>query len=141
MSSTTPNIGLTKTTSAETIGQNWAASNDSGGNFDIIDTKMGPVGNTSLQAQISPLPRIAVINWEPNGEEASVTAGTAVTIATVTDVIPSGAAARGVIKYSAYGSSNYDYDGSLMLVGGYVKYMPKITQGSIHVYGAIIYTV
>ena len=52
MSSTTPNIGLTKTTAAETIGQNWAASNDSGGNFDIIDTKMGAVGNTSLQAQV-----------------------------------------------------------------------------------------
>ena len=55
MSSTTPNIGLTKTTAAETIGQNWAASNDSGGNFDIIDTKMGAVGNTSLQAQVTAL--------------------------------------------------------------------------------------
>ena len=55
MSSTTPNLGLTKTTAAETIGQNWAASNDSGGNFDIIDGKMGPVGNTSLQAQINAL--------------------------------------------------------------------------------------
>lgn len=55
MSSTTPNIGLTKTTAAETIGQNWAASNDSGGNFDIIDTKMGAVGNTSLQAQVDAL--------------------------------------------------------------------------------------
>ena len=55
MSSTTPNLGLTKTTAAETIGQNWAASNDSGGNFDIIDTKMGAVGNTSLQAQVTAL--------------------------------------------------------------------------------------
>ena len=55
MSSTTPNLGLTKTTAAETIGQNWAASNDSGGNFDIIDTKMGAVGNTSLQAQVDAL--------------------------------------------------------------------------------------
>ena len=55
MSSTTPNLGLTKTTAAETIGQNWAASNDSGGNFDIIDTKMGAVGNTSVQAQLDAL--------------------------------------------------------------------------------------
>lgn len=55
MSSTTPNLGLTKTTAAETIGQNWAASNDSGGNFDIIDTKMGAVGATSLQAQVDAL--------------------------------------------------------------------------------------
>ena len=55
MSSTTPNIGLTKTTAAETIGQNWAASNDSGGNFDIIDTKMGAVVNTSVQAQLDAL--------------------------------------------------------------------------------------
>lgn len=55
MSSTTPNLGLTKTTAAETIGQNWAASNDSGGNFDIIDTKMGAVGNQSVQAQLDAL--------------------------------------------------------------------------------------
>ena len=55
MSSTTPNLGLTKTTAAETIGQNWAASNESGGNFDIIDTKMGAVGNQSVQAQLNAL--------------------------------------------------------------------------------------
>jgi len=55
MSSTTTNLGLTKTTAAETIGQTWAASNESGGNFDIIDTKMGAVGDTSLQAQIDAL--------------------------------------------------------------------------------------
>lgn len=55
MSSTTTNLGLTKTTAAETIGQTWAASNESGGNFDIIDTKMGAVGNTSLQAQVTAL--------------------------------------------------------------------------------------
>lgn len=55
MSSTTPNLGLTKTTAAETIGQNWAASNDSGGNFDIIDTKMGAVGSQSVQAQLDAL--------------------------------------------------------------------------------------
>ena len=55
MSSTTPNIGLTKTTAAETIGQQWAASNDSGGNFDIIDTKMGAVGSQSVQAQLDAL--------------------------------------------------------------------------------------
>lgn len=55
MSSTTPNLGLTKTTAAETIGQNWAASNESGGNFDIIDTKMGAVGSQSVQAQLDAL--------------------------------------------------------------------------------------
>lgn len=55
MSSTTPNLGLTKTTAAETIGQNWAASNDSGGNFDIIDTKMGAVGSQSVQEQLDAL--------------------------------------------------------------------------------------
>lgn len=55
MSSTTTNLGLTKTTAAETIGQTWAASNESGGNFDIIDGKMGAVGDTSLQAQVNAL--------------------------------------------------------------------------------------
>ena len=65
MSSTTPNIGLTKTTAAETIGQNWAASNDSGGNFDIIDTKMGAVGNTSVQAQLDALSsQLETINFQ-----------------------------------------------------------------------------
>ena len=72
MSSTTPNLGLTKTTAAETIGQNWAASNDSGGNFDIIDTKMGPVGNQSVQAQLNALnskmtnmEAFSVVNFTP----------------------------------------------------------------------------
>lgn len=55
MSSTTPNIGMTKTTASETIGQNWAANNETGGNLDILDTKIGPVGNTSVQAQIDAL--------------------------------------------------------------------------------------
>ena len=63
MSSTTPNLGLTKTTAAETIGQNWAASNDSGGNFDIIDTKMGPVGNQSVQAQLDALNSKIATDW------------------------------------------------------------------------------
>lgn len=147
MSSTTPNLGLTKTTAAETIGQNWAASNDSGGNFDIIDTKMGAVGSTPVQAQLDALNSkmayvgyVAPISWEPTGSEASVTSGTAVNIAVVSELIPSGATARGVIMYSAYGSGNYDYAGTLMLIGGNVKYMPRYTQGSIHVYGALIYT-
>ena len=55
MSSTTPNIGMTKTTASETIGQNWAANNETGGNLDILDTKIGPVGNTSVQAQLDAL--------------------------------------------------------------------------------------
>lgn len=57
MSSTTPNIGLTKVDRAggETVGQWSDANNGSGGNLDIIDTKMGAVGNTSLQAQINTL--------------------------------------------------------------------------------------
>lgn len=55
MSSTTPNIGLTKVASSETIGDLQNAMNGSGGNMDIIDTKMGPVGGTSLQAQVTAL--------------------------------------------------------------------------------------
>lgn len=55
MSSTTTNIGLTKMATGETIGQWSDANNGSGGNLDIIDTKMGPVGATSLQAQINAL--------------------------------------------------------------------------------------
>lgn len=55
MSSTTTNLGLTKMTNSETIGQWSNANNGSGGNLDIIDTKMGPVGNTSLQAQVNAL--------------------------------------------------------------------------------------
>ena len=95
---------------------------------------------SSLATTVGQLPRIAPINWEPSGPDASVTSGTAVTIAAVSDIIPAGASARGVIKYSAYGSSNYDFDGSLMIVGSNIRYMPKITQASIRVYGAIIYT-
>ncbi len=66
MSSTTPNLGLTKTTAAETIGQNWAASNDSGGNFDIIDTKMGAVGSQSVQAQLDALNSKTTYNGTAN---------------------------------------------------------------------------
>lgn len=76
MSSTTPNLGLTKTTAAETIGQNWAASNDSGGNFDIIDTKMGAVGSQSVQAQLDAL------NSKLTPEGVTLTPATGVTIVT-----------------------------------------------------------
>ena len=55
MSSTTPNLGLTAVTNSETIGDFSDAMNASGGNLDIIDGKMGAVGNTSLQAQITAL--------------------------------------------------------------------------------------
>lgn len=55
MSTQTTNIGLTKVVSSETIGDFSNAMNGSGGNLDIIDTKMGAVGNTSLQAQITAL--------------------------------------------------------------------------------------
>ena len=142
MSSYTPNINLTLPTGTE----NWKRSTING-NFTILDTKIGAVGNTSLQAQVTALNSqftsvgyVAPINWEPTGAEASVTSGTAVEIADIASLIPSGAAAKGVIMYSAYGSGNYDYSGTLMLIGGKVKYMPRYTQGSIHVYGAIIYT-
>lgn len=55
MSSRTTNIGLEKVTSDQTIGDLQESMNGSGGNMDIIDTKMGPVGSTSLQAQINAL--------------------------------------------------------------------------------------
>lgn len=55
MSSRTTNIGLEKVTSDQTIGDLQESMNGSGGNMDIIDTKMGPVGNTSLQAQVNAL--------------------------------------------------------------------------------------
>lgn len=81
MSSTTPNLGLTKTTAAETIGQNWAASNDSGGNFDIIDTKMGAVGNQSVQAQIDTLnSKLETINFQHTFENVAAGTGAIQTI-------------------------------------------------------------
>ena len=55
MSRTTTNLGLTAVTNSETIGDFSDAMNASGGNLDIIDGKMGAVGNTSLQAQINAL--------------------------------------------------------------------------------------
>lgn len=138
----TTNIGLRRPQ-----GTDPASVDDINYNSEVIDTKLGAVGSTSVQEQINTLNSkfanvgyVAPLNWEPTGAEASVTSGTAVEIATVADLIPSGAAAKGVIMYSAYGSGNYDYSGTLMLIGGKVKYMPRYTQGSIHVYGAIIYT-
>lgn len=89
MSSTTPNLGLTKTTAAETIGQNWAASNDSGGNFDIIDTKMGAVGNTSVQAQLDALnSKTTPLYKEVNGTSKSVANSTWTELAQIT--LPAG---------------------------------------------------
>lgn len=68
MSTQTPNIGLTKVVSSETIGDLQNSMNASGGNMDIIDTKMGPVGNTSLQAQINTLnSQMANINFFSRG--------------------------------------------------------------------------
>ena len=55
MSRTTTNLGLTAVTNSETIGDFSDAMNASGGNLDIIDAKMGAVGNTSLQAQVDAL--------------------------------------------------------------------------------------
>jgi len=55
MSRTTTNLGLTAVTNSETIGDFSDAMNASGGNLDIIDAKMGAVGNTSLQAQVTAL--------------------------------------------------------------------------------------
>lgn len=129
------------------LGTDPASVDDINYNSGVIDEKMGAVGNTSVQAQLDTLNSkmayvgyVAPISWEPTGSEASVTSGTAVNIAVVSELIPSGATARGVIMYSAYGSGNYDYAGTLMLIGSNVKYMPRYTQGSIHVYGALIYT-
>lgn len=50
MASTTPNIGLTLPTGTE----GWKRSVING-NFMILDTKIGAVGNTSLQSQINTL--------------------------------------------------------------------------------------
>jgi len=50
MASTTPNIGLTLPTGTE----GWKRSVING-NFTILDTKIGAVGNTSLQSQINTL--------------------------------------------------------------------------------------
>lgn len=70
MSSTTTNLGLTKMTNSETIGQWSNANNGSGGNLDIIDTKMGPVGNTSLQAQVNALN--SQITSETHGTDGAI---------------------------------------------------------------------
>ena len=50
MASTTTNIGLTKP-----AGTDQALISAINGNMDIIDTKMGAVGNTSVQSQITSL--------------------------------------------------------------------------------------
>ena len=50
MASTTTNIGLTKP-----AGTDQALISAINGNMDIIDTKMGAVGNTSVQGQINAL--------------------------------------------------------------------------------------
>ena len=50
MASTTTNIGLTKP-----AGTDQALISAINGNMDIIDTKMGAVGNTSVQGQITAL--------------------------------------------------------------------------------------
>ncbi len=55
MSRTTTNLGLTAVTNSETIGDFSDAMNASGGNLDIIDGKIGQVGNTSLQEQVNTL--------------------------------------------------------------------------------------
>lgn len=55
MSTLTPNIGLEKVTSSQTIGELQESMNGSGGNMDILDGKIGPVGATSLQAQVDAL--------------------------------------------------------------------------------------
>ena len=130
MATYTPFLNLEKPTTSERldvlkINANW----------DKIDE-----GVSSLNSKFANVGYVAPISWEPTGTEASVTSGTAVDIATVSDLIPSGAAAKGVILYSAYGNGNYDYAGTLMLVSGKVRYMPRYTQSNIHVYGAIIYT-
>ena len=100
MSSTTPNLGLTKTTAAETIGQNWAASNDSGGNFDIIDTKMGAVGNTSVQAQLDTLnSKTTPLYKEISGSTTAVSPSTWATLAQIT--LPAGTwLINGEVDYS-----------------------------------------
>lgn len=55
MSTLTPNIGLEKVTSSQTVGELQESMNGSGRNMDILDAKIGAVGNTSLQAQVSAL--------------------------------------------------------------------------------------
>ena len=75
MSSTTTNLGMTKTTAAETIGQNWAANNETGGNLDILDTKIGPVGDTSVQAQLDALNSKTTYNGTANDDYISALEG------------------------------------------------------------------
>ena len=77
MSTQTPNIGLTKVVSSETIGDFSNAMNGSGGNLDIIDTKMGAVGGTSLQAQIT-----ALNSQISTPTEVTLTAGSGITVPT-----------------------------------------------------------
>ncbi len=76
MSRTTTNMGLTVVTNSETLGDFSDAMNASGGNLDIIDGKMGPVGNTSLQAQLDAL------NSKSTPEGITLTPATGVTIVT-----------------------------------------------------------
>ena len=62
MASTTTNIGLTKP-----AGTDQALISAINGNMDIIDTKMGAVGNTSVQSQITSLSdQIGTLNSKIN---------------------------------------------------------------------------
>lgn len=67
MSSTTPNIGLTLPTGTE----GWKRSVING-NFTILDTKIGAVGNTSLQSQINTLSSHTVYLSHYNGNNITI---------------------------------------------------------------------
>lgn len=75
MASTTTNIGLTKP-----AGTDQALISAINGNMDIIDTKMGAVGNTSVQGQITALSD--QIEWKLVG---NVTGSTEITFSNYND--------------------------------------------------------
>lgn len=80
--------------------------------------------------------RFANITWEGT----SATAGTSIVIGTVSNLIPSGATAKGIAVISIYGSSNYDWDGVVRIHGGEIRYMPRLSQAGPRVYASLLYT-
>ena len=143
--STTTNIGLTKVASSATIGDWSDANNGSGGNLDIIDAKMGAVGNTSLQAQINTLNsnitqmlKAKVVSYAPN------TGATADQAIDITDYVslPSGASVKGIAVQCIYGGTAVDYKGTVMFnpTNNHFVLMPRFTQTPIRANFVVLYS-
>lgn len=144
MSRTTTNLGLTAVTNSETIGDFSDAMNASGGNLDIIDGKMGAVGNTSLQAQVNALnSKLATTYGSIDGQEITWerTGNVVIIYFNGKNVTTSSAWATLVTLPSGFPTSRYSVhvrtvtDQDLRLSGDNISY--RGTGGGI--FGAIVY--